>query len=183
MIIFCGPLYFQSHVSVTTADPNCVSIYPQLASHTIYQLAYVSNEQLLNFNMWWFGSICKLVPCLVLVLMTLLILKQLGAIRQMSARFSNAEKDRNHTRTTHIILVIMTVFILVEFPQGILNIAQSIFEIPNKDLLWDFFELCTLATSCIIFGLFLTMNSRLREAFLETVSRNLAKLRPCCAPK
>jgi hypothetical protein len=77
----------------------------------------------------------------------------------------------------------MIVFIVVEFPQGLLNIAQSIFVIPHSDIIWDFFELCTLITSCVIFGLFLTMNSRLREAFVEVISNNLARFRPCCGPR
>lgn len=83
----------------------------------------------------------------------------------------------------HTLQIVMVVFIIVEFPQGVLNIVQSQFDVPHLDVIWDFFELCTLLTSCIIFGLFLTMNSRLREAFLEIARRHLAKFRPCCAPR
>lgn len=58
-------------------------------------------------------------------------------------------------------------FIFVEFPQGILAVAQSIFVIPNLDKIGDLFEMLTLLNSCLIFGLFCSMNSRLRSAFYD----------------
>ncbi|KAI6184075.1 G-PROTEIN-RECEP-F1-2 domain-containing protein [Aphelenchoides bicaudatus] len=184
VLLLCGPIYFHSNVSKTDSpDPHCVEKYPHQANKTIYQLSFSKNENLHKINFWWFSIICKLAPCVVLFIMSILILKQLKAIQAMSSRFTNQEKTNQHNRTTKIILIVMIVFICVELPQGILNILQSQFELPYLDVIWDFFELCTLLTSCIIFGLFLTMNSRLREAFLEVVSKNLAKFRPCCAPR
>jgi hypothetical protein len=184
VIILCGPIYFHSNVSkAESPDPHCIEKYPQQANQTVFHLSFSTNENLHKINFWWFSIICKLAPCFVLFLMSILILKQLKAIRDMSARFANADKNKQHNRTTKIILAVMVVFIIVEFPQGVLNIVQSQFDVPHLDIIWDFFELCTLLTSCIIFGLFLTMNSRLREAFLEIAARNLRKFRPCCAPR
>jgi hypothetical protein len=180
VIFLCGPIYFQS--TVAKVEPEELSCAHTTKDHTYYQLSFSANRHLQRVNFWWFGIICKLVPCLVLFLMSILILKQLSAIREMSSRFTNADKDRQHHRTTKIILIVMIVFIVVELPQGVLNIVQSLVDIPN--VIWDVFELCTLITSCVIFGLFLTMNSRLREAFSEVVSKNLEKLRPnCCTPR
>lgn len=92
-------------VSKSSPDGHCLEKDPKLAGQTTYQLTFSDNEQLHKINFWWFGSIAKLVPCFILVIMTILILRELGSIRQMSARFNNAEKERQHTRTTKIILV------------------------------------------------------------------------------
>lgn len=187
MLTVCGPIYFHSHIAqADQPDPSCVERDPSVANVTVHQLEFSSNEQLQQLNFWLFGSICKLVPCSILSLMTVLILNELKKIRILSARFKNVERDRQYHRTTNMILVItiyllifmskfitfqviMVVFIIVEFPQGVMAVAQTLVDIPYMDTWGDLFESLTLLTSCVIFGLFFTMNSRLRDAFLKTM--------------
>uniref|UniRef100_A0AC34Q7W8 Uncharacterized protein n=1 Tax=Panagrolaimus sp. JU765 TaxID=591449 RepID=A0AC34Q7W8_9BILA len=103
--------------------------------------------------------------------MSVLLVGSLSRIREMSARFASVERDRQHYRTTKIILVIMSIFICVEFPQGILAVAQSLMTVPHQDFLGDVFEMLTLLASCIIFALFCSMNSRLRTAFYDFAAK------------
>ncbi|KAI6242706.1 G-PROTEIN-RECEP-F1-2 domain-containing protein [Aphelenchoides fujianensis] len=162
VLVLCFPLYFHSEIQrAEEPDESCVERFPALREVPA-----------------WFGSICKLVPCAILLVMSLLILRQLKAIREMSARFQNSNRERQHARTTKIILVIMVVFIVVELPQGILAVAQGIIELPVLGELGDLFEMLTLLTSCLIFGLFLLMNARLREAFVEVIDRAIHKITP-----
>lgn len=60
----------------------------------------------------------------------------------------------------------MILFFIVEFPQGILNIAQSL-KIDVSILVENLFEVFTLLNSCLIFALLCSMNSRIRAAFIE----------------
>ncbi|CAD5215155.1 unnamed protein product [Bursaphelenchus xylophilus] len=170
VIVICGPIYFHSHIAESNEpDENCLVKYPSLVNTSVHYLEFSSNEQLQQLNFWLFGFVCKLVPCSVLSMMTILLLRELKKLRELSSRFQNVERDRQYSRTTNMIIIIMVVFIVVEFPQGVLTVAQSITQIPYQDTLGDLFESLTLLTSCIIFGLFFTMNSRLRDEFMETV--------------
>ncbi|KAI1727708.1 serpentine type 7TM GPCR chemoreceptor srw domain-containing protein [Ditylenchus destructor] len=134
---------------------------------TAYRLRFSENALLQSINFWLFGSICKLIPCSILCLMTYFILKSLKKIRRMSAKFGNIQRDRQYHRTTKVILMVMVMFMIVETPQGILAVAQSIFRIPHLDLIGDVVEVITLLNSCLIFALFCSMNSRIRSAFHE----------------
>jgi hypothetical protein len=108
-LLLCGPIYFHSNVSkAESPDQHCVERYPQQANQTVYHLSFSTNEFLHKINFWWFSIVCKIAPCAVLFLMSILILKQLKAIKEMSARFANADKNKQHNRTTKIILVCET---------------------------------------------------------------------------
>uniref|UniRef100_A0A914CN42 Uncharacterized protein n=1 Tax=Acrobeloides nanus TaxID=290746 RepID=A0A914CN42_9BILA len=65
----------------------------------------------------------------------------------------------------------MFIFIIVEFPQGLIAVVQTLVTVPYIDTLGDLFEMLTLLTSCIIFAIFCSMNSRIRNAFVETAQR------------
>jgi len=76
--------------------------------------------------------------------MTFGILRSLKKIREMSARFKNVDRDRQHHRTTQIILAVMLMFIIVESPQGLIAVAQSFYQIPYLHTIGDFFEVRVL---------------------------------------
>lgn len=110
VIIVCTPLYFQSEIVVANQhDFALCSLMGRLNltnnSKNRYRLAFSENYLLQSVNFWWFGSICKLIPCSILCLMTYFILNGLKQIRVISARFKNVERERQHHRTTQIILV------------------------------------------------------------------------------
>lgn len=124
VIIVCMPLYFQSEIVIAEQKDFdiCNSITPlRIAPPTStikssiisnktflaerYRLAFSENYLLQSVNFWWFGSICKVIPCSILGIMTFFILDGLKKIRAMSARFQNVERGRQHHRTTQIILV------------------------------------------------------------------------------
>ncbi|KAI1720097.1 serpentine type 7TM GPCR chemoreceptor srw domain-containing protein [Ditylenchus destructor] len=169
VLIVCTPLYFQSRVVLGECPDSCVPPFAINLPHrtTAYRLRFSENALLQSINFWLFGSICKLIPCSILCLMTYFILKSLKKIRRMSAKFGNIQRDRQYHRTTKVILMVMLMFMIVETPQGILAVAQSIFRIPHLDIIGDVVEVITLLNSCLIFALFCSMNSRIRSAFRE----------------
>ncbi|VDM66020.1 unnamed protein product [Strongylus vulgaris] len=62
----------------------------------------------------------------------------------------------------------MFIFIIVEFPQGLLAVLSTITELQLLVALGDLTEMITLLTSCIIFALFCLMNGAVRSAFMES---------------
>uniref|UniRef100_A0AC35FDS6 G-protein coupled receptors family 1 profile domain-containing protein n=1 Tax=Panagrolaimus sp. PS1159 TaxID=55785 RepID=A0AC35FDS6_9BILA len=169
VLFICIPLYFHSQVVEAVEDESCISRYPYLSGRINYRLSFAQNELLQIANFWLFGSICKIIPCLILCVMSVLLIGSLTRIREIASRFASVSRDRQHHRTTKIILVIMSLFICVELPQGIIAMIQGITIIPYQDFIGDLFEMLTLLTSCLIFALFCSMNSTLRTAFYEKI--------------
>lgn len=105
VLLICGPLYFHSEVKEAVEHEYCVDKFPELRGRVNYRLSFAENRVLNLVNFWLFGSICKIIPCSILCIMSVLLVGSLSRIREMSARFSSVERDRQHYRTTKIILV------------------------------------------------------------------------------
>ncbi|TMS34916.1 hypothetical protein L596_002414 [Steinernema carpocapsae] len=175
MLIVCGPIYFNSEIREVPYHETCVSKFPALNGTVAYEL-HVRNKVLQQVIFWLFGSICKLIPCMVLFVMTFFILDRLKLIRQMNERFGNQERDRRYDRTTKMILIIMLIFIVVEFPQGIMAVLHSMVDLPaGAQEFGDLFEMLTLLTSCIIFALLCSMNSSLRNELYQLFCRRFQR--------
>ncbi|CAJ0605208.1 unnamed protein product [Cylicocyclus nassatus] len=166
--IICIPLHFTSEVVMVQENEGCAARYPHLRNATSYQLQFSSFPYLHTFNFWLFNLCSKIIPSITLCLMTLLILDQLKRIRLLSARFTSVERDKQYQRTTNMILIIMFIFIIVEFPQGILAVLSTVTELQLLVALGDITEMITLLTSCIIFALFCLMNGAIRSALMES---------------
>ncbi|GMR35717.1 hypothetical protein PMAYCL1PPCAC_05912, partial [Pristionchus mayeri] len=160
------PLFSMSEVGMREEKQDCVERFPELSNIPSYELQMVDNQFIVTFNFWLFHICDKIIPSVFLSAMTWLILQKLNEVRKMSERFANSQRDRQHHRTTKMILTIMFVFIIVELPQGLLALNPYTFELSNA--LGDLNEMITLLTSCIIFALFCTTNGKLRQALFDT---------------
>ncbi|CAB3404698.1 unnamed protein product [Caenorhabditis bovis] len=167
VVVLCIPLHFTSRVAMNSENEGCAERFPSLRNWTAYQLAYTDFVWLRNVNFWLFYLSSKIVPSIILCLMTFFILDQLKKIQILSARFSNVERDKQHQRTTNMILAIMVLFIFVELPQGVLAVLATISDITVIYDLGDITEVFTLLTSIIIFILLCSMNGRIRSAFRD----------------
>ncbi|PIC47305.1 hypothetical protein B9Z55_006702 [Caenorhabditis nigoni] len=167
VIFLCIPLHFTSRVTEVSENEGCAERYPALKNKVAYQLAYTQSMWLRNLNFWLFYLMAKVVPSIILCLMTCLILDQLKKIQVLSSRFSNVERDKQHSRTTNMILAIMVLFIIVELPQGVLAVLSTVSSSTLIYELGDLTELLTLLSSIIIFTLLCSMNGKIRSAFKE----------------
>ena len=63
----------------------------------------------------------------------------------------------------------MALFMVVELPQGVLSILSSLTgtNIPKSESIGDLFDIFSLLNSCVTFGLFCSMNSRIRHAVTQ----------------
>ncbi|GMR35718.1 hypothetical protein PMAYCL1PPCAC_05913, partial [Pristionchus mayeri] len=166
VFIIAIPLFSMSEVGMRDEKRDCVERFPELSNVPSYELQLTDNEFLEIFNFWLFHLCDKLIPSVFLCVMTWLILQKLNDVRKMSERFTNSQKDRQHHRTTKMILTIMFVFIIVELPQGLLALIPYTSELSRA--LGDLNEMITLLTSCIIFALFCTTSGKIRQALFDT---------------
>ncbi|CAI5441630.1 unnamed protein product [Caenorhabditis angaria] len=187
VVVLCIPLHFTSKVAEVPENEGCAERFPHLKQKPAWQLSYTSNVSLKDFNFWLFYLSSKVIPSIILCLMTCLILDQLKKIQVLSSRFASVERDKQHQRTTNMILAIMVLFIFVELPQGVLAVLSTFTDIQLIFELGDLTELLTLLTSIIIFSLLCSMNGRIRSAFkdvacVKKASSFIARLCPPSSP-
>ncbi len=86
--------------------------------------------------------------------------------------------EGQNLRNSVMLLVIVFLFILVEFPNGIMNVLAGVYGKSFRDVylkLGDFFDMLTLLYSSINFVLYCTMSSQFRNTF-----RQVFCLSACC---
>lgn len=125
----------------------------------------------------------KLVPCTGLTVLSILLvrtMKQAEERRQnLRAKSSVLQKEgdqarngrnRKTNRTTRMLLVVVALFLLTEFPQGILNLLSGIldqaFVHEIYSPLGDFMDLLALVNNGINFILYCSMSKQFRDTFI-----------------
>lgn len=88
-----------------------------------------------NFNFWIQAILVKLVPCVGLTILSILLVR---TMKQAEQRRKNLKmktlkptkedngRDRKSTRTTRMLLSVVVLFLLTEFPQGVLNLLSGV---------------------------------------------------------
>ena len=78
---------------------SCPELCGQVQPYSVmYSNVSMANDYaLLKFNFWFFSTICKLVPCLMLIVMTVLLtLKLLQFERKSRLLASKCQKGSSH---------------------------------------------------------------------------------------
>ncbi|XP_050093964.1 G-protein coupled receptor dmsr-1-like [Anopheles aquasalis] len=108
------------------------------------------NPTLLNVNFWIYSVVFKLIPCIAL---TILSLRLIGALLEAKQRRSQltgtatgmkqivdgrvvdaakgskqSDKEKQTDRTTRMLLAVLLLFLITEFPQGILGLLSAILD-------------------------------------------------------
>lgn len=130
-----------------------------------------------NLNFWIQALLVKLVPCVGLTILSLLLVRTMKAAeqRRRKLRCANAAKedtssrDRKTNRTTRMLLVVVVLFLLTEFPQGIINLLSGVmstdFVIEVYMTLGDLLDILALINNGVNFILYCTMSKQFRDTF------------------
>lgn len=185
----CATFYFNSQIVEKCLSSNCTSanvgVDPRpltICNNTstgvvLYELAFTDNVELLAYNFWMLATVCKLLPCFCLVVLSALLLVELHKVQQRRRRLHRQSStttigdDQQHQRITIMLIVVVLLFVFVEMPQGIFNLLsavggfESIRSIHEK--LADFFDMLTVSYSSVNFVLYCTMSSQFRQSFGE----------------
>ncbi|KAJ8966880.1 hypothetical protein NQ317_000307 [Molorchus minor] len=117
-----------------------------LKNVTIYFANYKQNTVLKDISLYVYGVVIKLVPCILLtVLSTLLIIELLAAkerrkkllrpavvpdeengIVKRKVQQRHLDKEKQADRTTKMLLAVLLLFLMVEFPQAIFGLLNHI---------------------------------------------------------
>lgn len=101
----------------------------QSFNETIYVVMYTSNQNNKIISFWVYGVVIKLVPC---ILLTLLSWKLIAVLVETKKRRKNLlsgkkiEKEQHTDRTTRMLLAVLLMFLITEFPQAILGLLSAV---------------------------------------------------------
>ncbi|CAJ0586391.1 unnamed protein product, partial [Mesorhabditis spiculigera] len=129
---------------------------------------------LLKVAYWTNGILFKVVPCILLTLSIVALLKIIADVanrRKNLAQVMNKKKmPRDHT--TPMLVAVLSIFLVAELPQGILHVSNAIFDnetfhrrvyIPLGDLM----DLLSLINSAVNFIIYCAMSRKFRAVFLN----------------
>jgi len=106
----------------------------------------MSNEHLYRINVWFYSCFLKLIPCIVLTLVTALLVramiqavKRAQRLRDMGNRSEKRvlihgdgkraySRQKKTDRTTRLLIAILFLFLLTEFPQGVLGFLAAVLD-------------------------------------------------------
>ncbi|XP_030756296.1 sex peptide receptor-like isoform X2 [Sitophilus oryzae] len=159
-----------------------------LENVTVYLTSY-RNSIFKNISFYVYGVVLKLIPCILLVVLsTLLIIelfkakqrkkallhadnKETKLLQKKKTNQKHAEKEKQFNRTTKMLLAVLLLFLMAEFPQAMMGLLLHILGdkfysecyVPLGDLL----DIFTLTISAINFVLYCIMSQKFREVFRE----------------
>ncbi|KAJ1351246.1 Serpentine type 7TM GPCR chemoreceptor Srw [Parelaphostrongylus tenuis] len=130
---------------------------------------------LLKVAFWVNGLFFKVVPC---ALLTVSIIALLKIIRDVSQRRKSLALVMNKKRmprdhTTPMLVAVLSIFLIAELPQGMLHVCNAIFsnETFYKTIylpLGDLMDLLSLINSAVNFLIYCAMSRKFRNVFMQT---------------
>lgn len=112
----------------------------------------------------------QLVPCIILVIATIMIILKLSSARKRKMALKNSSNDSSD-QTANALLAILILFLICELPQTIL-LTLLIFDSGFKIVLWNVYKLLymlRLLNASLNFILYCTMSSLFRSTFREVI--------------
>lgn len=132
---------------------------------------------LMDINLWTYAILAKLMPCLLMTVFGSLLLNSLrevkkkGTLLHANGRQSDAYRVRmkEHSRTTRMLVCVITLFLVVELPQGLLllisilkrSVFSSVYS-PLGDLMDDL----ALINNSINLIIYSAMSKSFRDNFI-----------------
>ena len=154
-----------------------------------YNLAMSSLAEpfLYKFNYWIQAFLFKLIPCVLLTILTILLIIAMTRANQRRVKLmSQGKKDesdraREHNRTTAMLLAIVGLFLLTELPQGILTLCSIFIADFFGDVyvpLGDILDIAALLNNSINFVLYCSMSRQFRDTFMDVFCGCCPEKRP-----
>ncbi|XP_040573094.1 G-protein coupled receptor dmsr-1 [Lepeophtheirus salmonis] len=187
-VFLCIPNYIATTINKKTNQGKVIYVLDWS------DIATAHNKLLYRINIWLYTFILKLIPCIILTIITGWLIKALYKVEERSARLRSRHYDSNTKsklrngngqtsvivnsrkksadRTTRLLVVILILFLLTEFPQGILGMLSAIYgDKFFKDCylpLGDVMDAMALINSAINFIFYCFMSKQFRKTFVET---------------
>ncbi|KAL3985933.1 Serpentine type 7TM GPCR chemoreceptor Srw family protein [Acanthocheilonema viteae] len=151
-----------------SADSQYDDEYP------VYMLvASQGNCMKLKLAFWSNGILFKVVPCLLLTASIIILLKVIADLSHQRRTLAQLMKRKvPKDRTTPMLVAVLSIFLITELPQGVMNVLTGIFtgDTFHQKVylpLGDFMDLLSLINSAVNFLIYCIMNKRFRVTFLQ----------------
>lgn len=192
VLVLCIPNFIINDMTSQPKEPKIVNTTSENRSDVdiIYKLVYRSGgafDHIDKMNKMIQAIVFKILPCFLLTILTIMLVKAMHKAHKKRMALKNQgrreESDRHgeHNRTTGMLLAVVVLFLITEFPQGILTIISLIKEnffykvyLPLGDIL----DIMALGNNAINFVLYTTMSRQFRETFVNTFCWLCPKSKP-----
>uniref|UniRef100_A0A8R1XNE8 G_PROTEIN_RECEP_F1_2 domain-containing protein n=1 Tax=Onchocerca volvulus TaxID=6282 RepID=A0A8R1XNE8_ONCVO len=155
-------------------DPNLVT-----DKYTIgLSKMFVSNDCfLLKLNLWLTGIMMKVAPCMLLLCLTYCLLIKLAKNKKkrMALLRDRAKEKSYNDRTTYMLLLMVSIFLCTELPQGIIAIFNAIYTAQFHLYIYltiaDVLDVLSLINCYVGFTVYFCTCSRYRRTFYSVFFR------------
>ncbi|XP_072387881.1 G-protein coupled receptor dmsr-1 isoform X1 [Diabrotica undecimpunctata] len=182
-LFLCIPAYYIFDISTIVIKENDqnVTLY-----HTDLKEDVKKNKTLLKINFWLFAVLIKLLPCFILTIISLWLIKTLFDAKKRrqvlrgydcfpltvdgkEIKRKGNKTERRSDRTTKMLVAVLLLFLITEFPQGIFALLIGI---KGHDLFLqcyqqygEIMDIMALTNGSINFILYCCMNRMFRMTF------------------
>ncbi|XP_054262257.1 G-protein coupled receptor dmsr-1-like [Macrosteles quadrilineatus] len=186
--LLCIPLYLafeiEPKIALLGEDGNDAMPNSTTGQNTtlyvvdLSEMGKANNNLLMDVNFWVYSVVIKIIPCIALTVLSLRLIcalldtkRRREMLTSSSSRKSTRvmEKERQTDRTTKMLLAVLLLFLLTEFPQGILGVLSVVLgqrffrDCYNK--LGEVMDILALINSAINFILYCAMSRQFRTTF------------------
>lgn len=136
-----------------------------------------ASTYLADINFWVYSVVIKIIPCVALTVLSLRLICALLEAKRRRAKLTSggvggrakADKERQTDRTTRMLLAVLMLFLITEFPQGILGLLTLLLGKPFfQDCyqnMGEVMDMLALVNSAINFILYCVMSRQFRNTF------------------
>lgn len=172
--------------------PNSVSYefrtYPDSSNKTGWYINVKTETEgymfLKSFNLYVQAVLIKLLPCFLLSILSILLIKQMKDAEQrrknlMSKNGKVEDEGKRHSRTnrtTRMLVVVVVLFVVTETPQGILQLLGGMVDGFFDHIympLGDVMDTLALFNNGINFVLYCSMSKQFRDTFIKIFLRDI----------
>lgn len=191
MLIF---LYIPQVFDIHTKNITAVNGRP---GYIAYHVDSDRQGRLYQVNFWVHAVLIKLLPCSILTIISIWLIRALYSANQHQKNLRNysacpaGEKmvkrqhkaDKRTDRTTKMLLAVLLLFLVTELPQGILGLMSGLlgwcFFKRCYDLFGEILDFLALLNGAINFVLYCSMSRQFRQTFRQLLlQRHFARFLP-----
>lgn len=182
-ILLCAPTYITLTITEKTITENKQDF---ILYHTDLNEIFKKDKTLLKMNFWIYAVFIKLLPCCILTVISCWLVNTLFKAKKRkrvlhghdcypltesgkSNRRKVSKAERRADRTTRMLVAVLLLFLVTEFPQGIFGLLIGI---KGKDLFLECYQsygeimdILALINGAINFILYCCMNRMFRTTF------------------
>ncbi|MFH4975431.1 hypothetical protein AB6A40_002140 [Gnathostoma spinigerum] len=130
----------------------------------------------LKLAFWSNGILFKVVPCILLTLSIIALLKIISDVSNRRKALAHVMKKKvPKDRTTPMLVAVLSIFLLAELPQGVMSVLTGVYTSDTFHQkiylpLGDIMDLLSLLNSAVNFIIYCSMSRKFRVVFLQIIS-------------